>query len=108
MTDESEATRECALLATSFNTSCERMETPPLVYYAWMNLHWNSGAKTATATVELLERQNINTETHEKPFEALGEPQKGQIYYGHGDCIIQAEAFHAMMENGMVTVRFIA
>jgi hypothetical protein len=45
-----------------------------------MNLHWNSRAKTATATVELLEGQNINIKTHGKPFEALGEPQKGQIY----------------------------
>ncbi|KAG1896004.1 uncharacterized protein F5891DRAFT_959336 [Suillus fuscotomentosus] len=29
-----------------------------------MDLHWNSGAKTTTATVELLERQNINIKTH--------------------------------------------
>ncbi|KAG2047764.1 hypothetical protein BDR06DRAFT_66134 [Suillus hirtellus] len=31
-----------------------------------MDLHWNFGAKTATATVELLERQIINIKPHGK------------------------------------------
>ncbi|KAG1798941.1 uncharacterized protein HD556DRAFT_1349247 [Suillus plorans] len=31
-----------------------------------MDLHWNSAAKTATAMVEVLERQNINIKTHGK------------------------------------------
>ncbi|KAG1873352.1 hypothetical protein C8R48DRAFT_693931, partial [Suillus tomentosus] len=31
-----------------------------------IDLHWNSGAKTATATVELFEQQNINIKTYGK------------------------------------------
>ncbi|KAG1794658.1 uncharacterized protein HD556DRAFT_1369032, partial [Suillus plorans] len=87
----------------------------------------NSGAKTATATAELLERQNINIKPHGKHLtisvhlKHSENHKKGgytvqQHFYGkssrlwrlHHPAAVQAEAFHAMMENGMVTVRFIA
>ncbi|KAG2051112.1 hypothetical protein BDR06DRAFT_1061875 [Suillus hirtellus] len=35
-------------------------------YYHKIDLHWNSGAKTATATVEHFERQYINIKTYGK------------------------------------------
>ncbi|KAG1802013.1 uncharacterized protein HD556DRAFT_1333787 [Suillus plorans] len=88
-----------------------------------MDLHWNSGAKTATATVELLERQNINIKTHGKHQTISGHLKCSENYkradiqyrnicmaslLDHGDCIILAEYFHAKIEDGMLTVRFIA
>ncbi|KAG1791994.1 uncharacterized protein HD556DRAFT_1382150 [Suillus plorans] len=73
-----------------------------------MDLHRNSEAKTATATVQLpfLEQQDVNIETHGKHITIsmhLKRSKRADIRYsnicmanllGYGNYIVQAKAFH--------------
>ncbi|KAG2047781.1 hypothetical protein BDR06DRAFT_976481 [Suillus hirtellus] len=70
----------------------ERMDTPPLVYYVRMNLHWNSGAKTATATVELLERHNISIETRGKHLTISVHLRRSENHK-KGGCMVQQHLY---------------
>ncbi|KAG2055107.1 hypothetical protein BDR06DRAFT_357093 [Suillus hirtellus] len=78
-------------------------QTPPLVYRVWFDLHWNSGAKTATATAELLERQNISIKTHGKHLTISVHLKRSENHKKGGYTVQQH-----VHEDAMVTVRSIA